>query len=161
MSKEDEEVADAKEDGTLKLTIRDCVNKEDSAVYINKKTISLLNLTGNDSETVLLRGKSNKESVGLIKSDESVPDNTVEITRMMRNNLRLVIGDDVCIKKCLIKVASKVTVALFADTMNGLIGNLMDVFIKPQFNLRPIHLDDTLIARRCFRDVTFKVINLN
>ena len=58
-----------------------------------------------------------------------------------------------------IKYAKSVTVVPFQDTIEGISGDLYDVFVKPYFleKYRPLRLGDCFIARGGMRAVEFKV----
>lgn len=60
------------------------------------------------------------------------------------------------------KNAKSVSVAAFADTVEGLEGNKFEVFLKPYFkdNFRPLKLGDKFIARGGMRAVEYKVIRI-
>ena len=51
-------------------------------------------------DTVLLKGKKRKESVCIVLSDETVTDDKIRMNRVVRNNLRVRLGDIVAIQSC-------------------------------------------------------------
>ena len=61
-----------------------------------------------------------------------------------------------------VKFAKSIVVQPFQDTMEGLKGDIFDVFVKPYFvgNFRPLRLGDTFIARGGMRAVEFKVTSI-
>lgn len=61
-----------------------------------------------------------------------------------------------------IKYAKSISVAPFQDTIEGLSGDLFDVFVKPYFSnkFRPLKVGDTFLARGGMRQVEFKVISV-
>jgi len=73
------------------------------------------------------------------------------------------LGDTVTIEALPdIKYAKSITVAPFKDTVEGLSGDLFDVFVKPYFanKFRPLKVGDTFLARGGMRQVEFKVISV-
>ena len=76
---------------------------------------------------------------------------------------RLRLGDTVTVSPFPdVKVAKTVQVLPFADNVEGLSGDLFDVFVKPYFvdQFRPLRMGDTFIARGGMRAVEFKVTNI-
>ena len=50
-------------------------------------------------DTVLLKGKRRKETVCLVLSDDTVPQDKIRMNRCVRNNLRVRLGDIVRLDK--------------------------------------------------------------
>merc|ERR1719213_1319284 len=112
-------------------------------------------------DTVLLKGKRRKESVCIVLSDDTVSDEKIRMNRVVRNNLRLRLGDVVAIQSCLdVKYGKRIHVLPIDDSVEGLTGNWFEVYLKPYFleAYRPIHKGDTFIVRGGMRAVEFKVI---
>lgn len=61
-----------------------------------------------------------------------------------------------------IKFAKSITVQPFADTIEGISGDIFDVYVKPYFKgkFRPVRDGDIFIARGGMRAVEFKVIGI-
>ena len=75
-------------------------------------------------------------------------------------NERLRLGDTVDVSALPdVKVAKVVQVVPFADSVEGLTGDLFDVFVKPYFEqqFRPLKVGDIFIARGGMRAAEFKV----
>lgn len=75
------------------------------------------------------------------------------------NRLRL--GDTTTISALSdVKVAKRVFVLPFKDSVEGLTGDLLDVFVMPYFvgKFRPLKLNDIFVARGAMREVEFKVV---
>ncbi|XP_030267857.1 transitional endoplasmic reticulum ATPase isoform X2 [Sparus aurata] len=84
------------------------------------------------------------------------------MNRVTRNNLRVRLGDVISIHACPdIKYGKKIHVLPIDDTIEGLTGNLFEVFLKPYFleAYRPIHTDDIFLVRGSMRAVEFKVMD--
>ena len=60
------------------------------------------------------------------------------------------------------KFAKSVQVMPFKDSVDGITGDLFEVFVKPYFldKFRPLRLQDTFIARGGMRAVEFKVVSI-
>jgi len=83
------------------------------------------------------------------------------MNRVVRNNLRVRLGDVVSVSSCSdIKYGKRIHVLPIDDTIEGLTGNWFEVYLKPYFleAYRPIHKHDTFIVRGGMRAVEFKVI---
>ena len=112
-------------------------------------------------DTVLLKGKKRKESVCIVLSDDTVTDDKIRMNRVVRNNLRVRLGDIVAIQSCPdVKYGKRVHVLPIDDSVEGLTGNWFEVYLKPYFleAYRPIHKGDNFVIRGGMRAVEFKVI---
>merc|ERR1712086_926633 len=112
-------------------------------------------------DSVLLKGKKRKETVCIVLSDDTVSTDKIRMNRVVRNNLRLRLGDVVSVSSCSdIKYGKRIHVLPIDDTIEGLTGNWFEVYLKPYFleAYRPIHKGDTFIVRGGMRAVEFKVI---
>jgi len=112
-------------------------------------------------DSVLLKGKKRKETVCIVLSDDTVSTDKIRMNRVVRNNLRLRLGDVVSVSSCSdIKYGKRIHVLPIDDTIEGLTGNWFEVYLKPYFleAYRPIHKHDTFIVRGGMRAVEFKVI---
>lgn len=110
-------------------------------------------------DTVLLKGKKRKETVCIVLSDESVAHDKIRMNRVVRNNLRMRLGDVVSVAPCPdVKYGKRIHVLPIDDTVEGLTGSLFDVYLKPYFleAYRPIHKGDIFIVRGGMRAVEFK-----
>lgn len=110
---------------------------------------------------VLLRGKKRRDTVLICLSDENTEDAKIRLNKVARNNLRVKLGDMITIHACHdIKYGKRIHVLPFDDSVEGLTGNLFDVYIKPYFleAYRPVRKGDTFTVRGGMRAVEFKVI---
>ncbi|EDS43334.1 spermatogenesis associated factor [Culex quinquefasciatus] len=142
-----------RKDRPNRLIVDEAVNDDNSA-----KMDELQLFRG---DTVLLKGKRRKETVCIVLSDDACPDEKIRMNRVVRNNLRVRLGDVVSIQSCPdVKYGKRVHILPIDDTVEGLTGNLFDVYLKPYFleAYRPIHKDDTFIVRGGMRAVEFKVV---
>ena len=112
-------------------------------------------------DTILIRGKKRRDTVLIVLTDEETDDSKIRLNRVARNNLRVKLGDLVNVHACHdIKYGKRIHVLPFDDSVEGLQGNLFDVYLKPYFleAYRPVRKGDTFIVRGSMRAVEFKVI---
>ncbi|XP_053676102.1 transitional endoplasmic reticulum ATPase TER94 [Anopheles nili] len=148
-----------RKDRPNRLIVDEATNDDNSVISLSQAKMDELELFRGD--TVLLKGKRRKETVCIVLSDENCPDEKIRMNRVVRNNLRVWLGDVVMIQSCPdVKYGKKVEILPIDDTVEGLTGNLFDVYLKPYFleAYRPIHRDDTFIVRGGMRAVEFKVV---
>ncbi|KAF6216667.1 hypothetical protein GE061_001013 [Apolygus lucorum] len=148
-----------KKDRPNRLMVEDAVNDDNSVVALSQAKMDELRLFRGD--TVLLKGKRRKETVCIVLSDETCPDEKIRMNRVVRNNLRVRLSDIISIQACPdVKYGKRIHVLPIDDTVVGITGNLFEVFLKPYFleAYRPIHKHDTFIVRGGMRAVEFKVM---
>ena len=112
-------------------------------------------------ETVLLKGKKRRDTVCIVLTDDDCPTGSIRMNRVIRSNLRLRLGDVVAIHACPdIKYGDKISVLPIDDTVEGLTGNLFEVYLKPYFleAYRPVRKGDLFQVRGGMRSVEFKII---
>merc|ERR1719182_1213755 len=142
-----------------RLLVEDAVNDDNSVVALSLAKMDELQLFRGD--TVLLKGKKRKESVCIVLSDDTVTDDKIRMNRVVRNNLRVRLGDIVAIQSCPdVKYGKRVHVLPIDDSVEGLSGNWFEVYLKPYFleAYRPVKKGDNFVIRGCMRAVEFKVI---
>merc|ERR1712223_1740407 len=142
-----------------RLLVEDAVNDDNSVVALSLAKMDELQLFRGD--TVLLKGRKRKESVCIVLSDDTVTDDKIRMNRVVRNNLRVRLGDIVAIQSCPdVKYGKRVHVLPIDDSVEGLTGNWFEVYLKPYFleAYGPIHKGDNFIIRGGMRAVEFKVI---
>lgn len=80
------------------------------------------------------RGKKRKDTVLIVLSEDFVPEGKIQLNKVARNNLRVKLGDLVHLSALTeIKYGKRVHVLPFDDSVEGLTGNLFEVFLKPYF----------------------------
>ncbi|XP_040564219.1 transitional endoplasmic reticulum ATPase [Lepeophtheirus salmonis] len=142
-----------------RLIVEEAVTDDNSVVALKQSKVDELGLFRGD--TVLLKGKKRKETICILMSDNTVDDGKIRMNRVVRNNLRVRLGDIVSIQACPdAKYGKRIHVLPIDDTVDGLTGNWFDVFLKPYFleAYRPVHKGDTFIVRGGMRAVEFKVV---
>ncbi|EDO19051.1 hypothetical protein Kpol_2000p15 [Vanderwaltozyma polyspora DSM 70294] len=143
------------------LLVDDAINDDNSVIAINSNTMDKLELFRGD--TVLVKGKKRRDTVLIVLIDDDLEDGACRINRVVRNNLRIRLGDIVTIHPCPdIKYATRISVLPIADTIEGITGNLFDVFLKPYFveAYRPVRKGDHFVVRGGMRQVEFKVVDV-
>lgn len=86
------------------------------------------------------------------------------MNKTVRHNLRLLLGDMVSVHACPdIPNGNRVHVLPFADSIEGLTGNLTQTYLVPYFKdcYRPVHKGDTFLVRGSFRPVEFKICEVD
>ena len=120
--KKGEELATAilkKKDRPNRLIVEDAANDDNSVVALSQSKMDQLELFRGDS--VLLKGKKRKETVCIVLSDNTVSDERIRMNQVVRNNLRLRLGDVVSITGCSdIKYGKRVHVLPIDDTIEGM-----------------------------------------
>ncbi|KAJ7257011.1 hypothetical protein C8J57DRAFT_1649139 [Mycena rebaudengoi] len=90
-----------------------------------------------------------------------IEEGRIQVNKVARNHLRVKLGDLVGAHLCLdIKYGKRVHILPLDDSIEGLSGNIFDVYLKPYFleAYRPIRKGDTFLVRDGMRTVEFKVI---
>lgn len=96
-------------------------NDDNSVVALSQAKMDELQLFRGD--TVLLKGKRRKETVCIVLSDETCPDEKIRMNRVVRNNLRIRLADVVSIQSCPdVKYGTRVHILPIDDTVEGLTG---------------------------------------
>lgn len=142
-----------------RLLVEESVNDDNSVVSLSQTKMDELQLFRGD--TVLLRGKKRRETVCIILSDDTVPNEKVRMNRVVRGNLGVRLGDVISIQSCSdVKYGKRIHVLPIDDTVTGLTGSLFEVFLKPYFMeaYRPIRRGDLFLVRGGMRGVEFKVV---
>jgi len=142
-----------------RLIVEDAINDDNSIITLAQGKMDELQLFRADS--VIVKGKKRRETVCVVLSDDTCPEDKVRMNRVVRNNLRVRVGDVVLINPCPdIKYGKSITVLPIDDTVEGLTGNLYEAFLKPYFleSYRPVRKGDIFICRN-MRAVEFKVVD--
>ena len=108
------------------MIVEDAVNDDNSVVALSMAKMDELQLFRGD--TVLLKGKKRKESVCIVLSDDTVGDEKIRMNRVVRNNLRVRLGDVVAVQSCPdVKYGKRVHILPIDDSVEGLSGNWFEV----------------------------------
>ncbi|KAM6940564.1 transitional endoplasmic reticulum ATPase-like [Xenentodon cancila] len=142
-----------------RLVVDEALSEDSSIVSLSQNKTEELQLFRGD--TVVLRGRKRRQTVCIVLTDDTCADERIRMNRVTRNNLRVRLGDVISIHACPdIKYGKKIHVLPIDDTIEGLTGNLFDVFLKPYFleAYRPVHKGDIFLVRGSMRAVEFKVV---
>lgn len=143
------------------LIIDDSTSDDHSTIAVHPDKMKELKLFSGD--TVLLRGKKRRSTLAVVVGDEAVGQARIQMTKVVRANLRARLGDVVTISELEdVRSAKSVSVVPYSDTIEGLTGDIFEVFVKPYFagTYRPLKVGDTFIARGGMRAAEFKVTHM-
>jgi len=144
-----------------KLIVDEAINDDNSVISLSSKRMEELELFKGD--TVLLKGKKNHSTVCIILPDDTIDDNSIRLNKGVRKNLRVKLGDYIYISHFDdIKPANKIHILPLDDTIEGLTGNLFEVYLKPYFldAYRPMTKGDLFLIHKAMRSVEFKVVGI-
>jgi len=142
-----------------RLMVEDSASDDNSCIQMSQAKMDELSMFRGD--TVLLKGKKRKETVCIVLADDTIPNGKVRINRVVRNNLRVRLGDIIAVSACAnIQYGKKVHILPIDDTIEGLTGNWFEVYLKPYFleAYRPVTKGDTFLVRASMRAVEFKIV---
>merc|ERR1719420_950446 len=142
-----------------RLVVDEAVNDDNSVVALNVQTMEELQLFRGD--TVLIKGKRRKDTVCIVLADDTCDLGKIRMNKCIRKNLKVRLGDVVSVHQCPdVKYGKRVHILPIDDTIEGITGNLFDVFLKPYFMeaYRPVRKNDLFLCRGGMRAVEFKVV---
>lgn len=133
---------------------------DDSSVcHLSQAKMDQLKLFRGD--IVLLKGKRNHKTPLIVLADENCDDASCKINKTVRKNLRVRLADLVTVTACGdIPYAKRIHVLPLDDTIEGVSGNLFEVYLKPYFveAYRPVQQGDLFLVRKAMNPVEFKVM---
>ena len=144
-----------------RLMAEEAKNDDNSVVQMTQTKMDELKIF--KAETVLLKGKKRKETIAIALPDESneLDNGKIRMNKILRNNLRVRLGDIVAVhNKPNVPMGKRVHILPFADSTEGVTGNLTETYLKPYFRdvYRPVHKGDTFLVRGGFKPIEFKVV---
>jgi transitional endoplasmic reticulum ATPase len=110
---------------------------------------------------VLIKGKRRRDTIGLVLADETCEEGKIRLNSVLRNNLRVRLSDVVSVHPFPdVPYGKRIHVLPLEDTIEGISGNIFDLFLKPYFldAYRPVRKGDIFVARGAMRQVEFKVV---
>ena len=143
------------------MIVDDSTNDDNSVVMISNKRMEELELFKGDS--VLIKGKKAHSTVCIVLSDDFENSDYIRMNKCVRKNLRVKLGDTVYISQFdQIKNANKIHILPIDDTVEGITGNLFEVYLKPYFlnAYRPVTKGDMFIIHKAMHPVEFKIVEL-
>lgn len=85
-------------------------------------------------DTVIVKGKRRRDTVCIVLSDDNVAEPKVKMNKVVRNNLRVRLGDVITIYPCAeIEYGQRIHVLPLDDTVEDLEGDLFQAYLKPYF----------------------------
>jgi len=141
-----------------RLMVDEATNDDNSVVALHPTKMEELQLFRGD--TVLLKGKRRKDTVCIVLADETCDVNKIRMNKVVRTNLRVRLSDLVSVHPCPdVKYGKRIHVLPLDDSIEGISGNLFDLFLKPYFleAYRPVRKGDLFLVRGGMRAVEFKV----
>jgi len=142
-----------------RLIVDEASNDDNSVVALNVQTMEELQLFRGD--TVLLKGKRRKDTVCIVLADDTCDLGKIRMNKCVRKNLKVRLADVISVHQCPdVKYGKRVHILPIDDTIEGVSGNLFDVFLKPYFleAYRPVRKNDLFLVRGGMRAVEFKVV---
>ncbi|KAK4057691.1 AAA ATPase cdc48 [Microbotryomycetes sp. JL221] len=142
-----------------RLVVDEASSDDNSVATLHPATMETLQLFRGD--TIIVRGKKRKDTVLIVLSSEDVDEGKIQMNKVARNNLRVKLGDICTVHACHdIKYGKRIHVLPFDDSIEGLTGDIFNVFLKPYFldAYRPVRKGDTFLAKGAARSVEFKVV---
>ncbi|KAK7835157.1 cell division cycle protein 48 like protein [Quercus suber] len=142
-----------------RLVVDEAVTDDNSVVSMHPNTMEKLQFFRGD--TVLLKGKKRRDTVCIVLADEQCEEPKIRMNKVVRSNLRVRLGDVISVHQCPdVKYGKRVHILPFDDTIEGVSGNLFDVYLKPYFleSYRPVRKGDLFLVRGGMRSVEFKTL---
>merc|ERR1711892_1087237 len=140
--------------------VDDSVSDDNSVVSLSQEKMDELQLFRGD--TIMIKGKKRKDTVAIVMSDDTLSNEKIRVPRVMRSNIRVRLGDVVALVPCPdIKYGKRVHVLPIDDSIEGVSGDLFNVFLKPYFTeaYRPVMKGDIFQCKGAMRTVEFKVVD--
>lgn len=142
-----------------RLMAEEAKNDDNSVVQMTQAKMDELKIF--KGETVLLKGKKRKETIAIALPDDELDNGKIRLNKVARSNLRVRLGDIVAVSKYPnVPMGKRIHILPFADSVEGVSGNLTDTYLKPYFKdiFRPIHKGDCFLVRGGFKPIEFKVV---
>jgi len=142
-----------------RLIVTDATNDDNSVISLSPAKMDELQLFRGD--TVTIKGKKGKETVCIVLAEDDCEDYNVRMNKCVRKNLRVRLGDLVTVTACQdVEYGKRIHVLPIDDTIEGVTGNLFDVYLKPYFleAYRPVKKGDLFLVRQAMHPVEFKVV---
>eukprot|EP01029_Cantina_marsupialis_P026872 TRINITY_DN7342_c0_g1_i1.p1 TRINITY_DN7342_c0_g1~~TRINITY_DN7342_c0_g1_i1.p1 ORF type:complete len:816 (-),score=334.23 TRINITY_DN7342_c0_g1_i1:168-2579(-) len=147
-----------------RLVVGQAVNDDNSVITLHPEKMKELKLFR--GESVLIKGKRGRDTVCVVLDDNEFDENSINLVRMnkvVRQNLRVRLGDLVTVTAQDVPFGTRIHVLPIDDTVEGVTGNLFDVYLKPYFleTFRPVRKGDLFVVREANHPVEFKVVEVD
>jgi len=142
-----------------RLIVDDATNDDNSVISLSPAKMEQLELFRGD--TVLVKGKKGRDTVCIVLADETCEDSNVRMNKVVRKNLRIRLSDVITVTACGdVPYGKRIHVLPLDDTIEGVSGNLFEVYLKPYFleAYRPVKKGDLFLVRSAMHPVEFKVV---
>jgi transitional endoplasmic reticulum ATPase len=110
----------------------------------------------------LLKGKRGKETACVVLPNDDVNPGALRMNKVIRKNLATRLGDLITVQTLEedVPFAKKVSVLPFDTDVEGVTGNLFDVYLAPYFKetFRPVMKGATFLVRAAMHPLEFKVM---
>ncbi|KAJ1480942.1 cell division protein 48, N-terminal domain-containing protein [Baffinella frigidus] len=127
---------------TVQLVVDDAVMDDNSHISLHPNTMQQLMLSRGD--IVQLKGMR-KDTLCVVLTDDSCEEGTIRMNQVVRQNLRVGLGDAISVRPCPdVKYGKRIHILPIADTIVGFAGSLFETFLKPYFleAYRPVREGD-------------------
>ncbi|KAJ4703745.1 cell division cycle 48 [Melia azedarach] len=143
-----------------RLVVEEAIDDDNSIIRLHPDTMKQLSVF--NSGTVLIKGKRRRRNtICTAVTDDSCNEFKIRMNKVVRSNLKVKLGDMVSVQNYQdFKNASRIHVLPLDDTIEGITGDLFEVYLKPYFrgNYRPVRKGDLFLVRGGMRSVEFKVV---
>ncbi|KAF7810850.1 cell division cycle protein 48-like protein [Senna tora] len=142
-----------------RLVVDDAVKDDNSSVALHPETMEKLKMV--HGHTILIKGKGRKDTICFVLADVTCEEPKIRINKVVRNNLRVKLGDVVYVHQYAdVEYGKQVHIQPLDDTIEGVTENLLNAYLKPYFRnaYRPMRKGDLFRVRKGMRSVEFKVI---
>merc|ERR1719446_925853 len=141
-----------------RFIVDDALNDDNSTVTFNPDVMEEMDFFRGGH--VKIRGKRSKFTIAVSLPDEDCEVAKIRMNKVMRKNLKVLLGDVVIVHNCEdCKYGKKIHILPFEDSIEGVTGNLFDTYLKPYFMeaYRPVRKGDCFIVRQAMHPVEFKI----
>jgi transitional endoplasmic reticulum ATPase len=148
--------------GPNRLIVEEATNDDNSVAVLSQSKMNELNVMRGDS--IMIKGKKRKDTICITLIDTELDDNKIRLNKIVRKNLKVKLGDLVSIHPVPdIPYGKRVHILPIDDTIEGISGNLFEIYLKPYFKeaYRPVRKGDLFIVRGGFRPVEFKIVEVD
>ncbi|EJD41626.1 AAA-domain-containing protein [Auricularia subglabra TFB-10046 SS5] len=140
-----------------RLIVDEAAEDDNSVATMNPATMEAQQLFCGD--TVIVEGKKRRDTVLICLSSNDADEGKIRLNEAARDNLRIKLGDLCSVHACHdIEYGKRIHVLPFDASIEGLSGNLFDVYLTPYFveAYRPVRKGGTFLVRGGMRIVEFK-----
>lgn len=131
-----------------RLMVDETENDDNSVITMHPTKMEELGVFRGD--TVLIKGKRRRDTVCIVLTDENCEESKVRMNKVVRSNLKVRLGDVVTVQACPdIKYGKRIHVLPIDDSIEGVTGNLFEVYLKPYFleAYRPVRKGSLVVVQ--------------